>query len=393
MRFPAAKCCVAIFIGLTVTLAAAVPVVGQQAHPGLETPAATPQMGGMASGTGGGGMGGLSYGSMQPHGMGAMPFHKWVRKPFHTPMAEATRSALGEPYEGPRSFPLNELAQAAGVPVRLDPRGLRVAEATADQVVQIPEGDLTLRAALALGLAPLDLEVRVQPYGLLVKPNYVSLTRAGKFTDRWLNVPDQPARALAEKLAQPVQLDLRGVPLTDLTGELARQIQAVVRIDRQALEEIGLTDEPPVRIELSGVPAREALRVVLEQLDLTYVNRGYFLEITTFETAESRLLNRVYWLEGIGLQGDNIDAAIESIQMTIEPDTWETLGGPSTMYVVDFQERRALLVSATTPVHEQIEELLRTFREAHFETPAAYQAVPQSDAEAAATSHMPGGMM
>ncbi|WP_235934773.1 general secretion pathway protein GspD [Candidatus Laterigemmans baculatus] len=62
---------------------------------------------------------------------------------------------------------------------------------------------------------------------------------------------------------------------------------------------------------------------------------------------------------GAGAIAD-FDSLMELIETTIEPDTWEALGGPSTM--APYQANLSLVISTTTDVHEQIADLLESLR-------------------------------
>ena len=59
----------------------------------------------------------------------------------------------------------------------------------------------------------------------------------------------------------------------------------------------------------------------------------------------------------VGGAFDNGWQLIELIQRVVEPDFWQSRGGPGTIQY--FALRRVLVVSATTDVHEQIRDLLR----------------------------------
>lgn len=56
----------------------------------------------------------------------------------------------------------------------------------------------------------------------------------------------------------------------------------------------------------------------------------------------------------------DFDSLMELIQTTIDPDTWEALGGPSTM--APYRANLSLVISTTTDVHEQISDLLASLR-------------------------------
>src|SRR5205823_11644901 len=60
------------------------------------------------------------------------------------------------------------------------------------------------------------------------------------------------------------------------------------------LEEASVSPDTPVTKTLRGVTLRSALRLILKDLELTYVIRDEVLQITTPEDAESQLITKVY---------------------------------------------------------------------------------------------------
>ena len=67
-----------------------------------------------------------------------------------------------------------------------------------------------------------------------------------------------------------------------------------IELDVKKLEEAGVNIDTPVTKNLSGITLRSALRLLLNDLELTYVVRDEVLLITTPEEAESQLITKVY---------------------------------------------------------------------------------------------------
>jgi hypothetical protein len=59
------------------------------------------------------------------------------------------------------------------------------------------------------------------------------------------------------------------------------------QVDNRALEDVGIGSDTPITRNLNGITLRSALRLMLKDLDLTYVIRDEVLLITTAEEAES----------------------------------------------------------------------------------------------------------
>ena len=63
---------------------------------------------------------------------------------------------------------------------------------------------------------------------------------------------------------------------------------------------------------------------------------------------------------GGGASFADFTSLIDLIQTTVSPDTWEALGGPSTMR--EYAQNLSLVISTTSEVHDQITELLESLR-------------------------------
>ena len=55
------------------------------------------------------------------------------------------------------------------------------------------------------------------------------------------------------------------------------------------------------------------------------------------------------------------DSLIQVITSTIEPATWDSVGGPG--QIAPYEENLSLVISQTPPIHEEIEDLLQKLRE------------------------------
>ncbi|MCO8122078.1 hypothetical protein NHH03_10040 [Stieleria sp. TO1_6] len=146
-------------------------------------------------------------------------------------------------------------------------------------------------------------------------------------------------------------------PLAEAVQVLSTMHDIPIVIDYRALEEIGLTKDQGVNLSLSKTSLRSALRLLLRDLDMTYMIKNEVLQLTTRAAAENSLILEIYQLP------DNLrpkaEQVIKIISSTIVPDTWETLGGPSSIHGLD----HLVVVSTTSDVHDQIKEFLAKLSE------------------------------
>lgn len=262
------------------------------------------------------------------------------------------------------------LGAAAEIPVIIDERGVDFAGVESDKApIIFSQQNVPLRTALRRMLRPLGLRAVIEEEGLVITADPTVLVHQGIGTSQWINIDDEAERRIASELDSETEFQFVDLALTDVVDYIAELHQLTMRIDRPSLEDIGLMVDEPITLELKGVKLRTALSCLLSDLDLTYTVVGESLVVTTVEAAEEHLATRIYWLEGTGFAvgDDNRDfqSIIDLIQTSIEPDTWEALGGPSTMAPVN-STRPALMISTTYTVHENIEQMFQTLRETQF---------------------------
>lgn len=334
------------------------------------------QFGGM-----GGGMEGMGGGM---GGMGAMGGFAGVVETHYEPLpadsavAEQAREALDAVVELPQQevtlAALPELVRSvAEVPMLLDQRALAEAEVEPSKQLSLGDGKRPLRTVLRQSLEPLGLQAIVEDEGLVVTLDPTALARQGKSTSQWITIEDESARQIDRQLDNVTSLNFFDVPLADALRQISTDNGITLILDVRELEDIGLSPDLPVTVELKDVRLRTALELMLGRADLTYINRGEFLSITTEEAAEANLLARIYWLDGIGVP--DMSQMMQTIEQHTDVDNWEALGGPATMTPLRTQHRRALVVSATTPMHHDIEKLLAALRQQHFAGDAQFERV------------------
>jgi type II secretory pathway component GspD/PulD (secretin) len=148
-------------------------------------------------------------------------------------------------------------------------------------------------------------------------------------------------------------------PLAEVIRDLAETHDIPMVVDRRALEEIGLSEEEPVSIALDRVTLGSFLRLMLRDLDLTYLVQDEVLLITTQEAAVQNLVVRAYPMNH-SLAGSS-DQVANLMQTTVTPSAWTRQGGYATAVPI---LGNVVVVSATETLHERIEDLLQKLKDA-----------------------------
>jgi general secretion pathway protein D len=251
-------------------------------------------------------------------------------------------------------------------------------------------------------------------------------------------------------LEKPITLEFVETPLEEIVAYLQSATELQIRLDRRALDDVGVGSDSPVTVSLKEVPLETALEVALDDLDLTWTVRGNLLLITTAEAAQApeMMITRVYrvddlkledpmaaaerWLRqqlqawgaggmgGMGGMGGGMfsveaedpfgeaaggapggdsgamsgpaaersapqavggmapppggqrlpdgvelsDTLVDVITSTIEPSSWDSVGGPGSIRHLRVNGHGVLVVAQTYLVHRKIAQLLEDLRAA-----------------------------
>ncbi|NND97314.1 MAG: sigma-70 family RNA polymerase sigma factor [Pirellulaceae bacterium] len=286
-----------------------------------------------------------------------------------------------------------QLTTATGVPVLVDERGVAFAKLQpSSPIAAFDRSAIPLKTALVLILKPYGLKAVVSEEGITITADPATLVHKEIGTAQWINIRNDVAEEIAKTLQTKCDLDLVEIPLIEMAENIEAKYLVPVRVDDRALEEIGISYEQPVSGRFSNVSLDSALSTMLQDMDLTLTIRDESLVITTIEAAEASLLNRIYWLESTGFAPGDFNSIIQVIQTTIVPDTWEALGGSSTMSPL-VTGRPAILVSTTYDVHESIDNLFRSLRQAHFGSDPVIEPVLVPASQVLPRNQMGGGFM
>jgi hypothetical protein len=158
--------------------------------------------------------------------------------------------------------------------------------------------------------------------------------------------------SIEQALRSPSKMDFLDDPLLDAATYLENLHNITIKLDRSALEEVGMTVNDTVTAQVDGVSLRSALDYVLRDLDLTYIIQDEMLLITTLDREEIATETRVYALKG-KLTSD-VNMLVEYIPKVIEPQSWAEAGGEGEIVAYG----PGLIILQTQRVHDQINGLI-----------------------------------
>jgi hypothetical protein len=172
-------------------------------------------------------------------------------------------------------------------------------------------------------------------------------------------------RAIMEALAKPISVEFENNTLSSVLEYLGKAMGQDILTDKQALAEVGATDETMVTLKLRNVTARTVLRKVLADLNLTYVVKDQSIQVTSVARAREMVTTRTYYIGDLaGIANPNLPPAwnqaamlqyiaviVNTIQTQIDPQSWRN-NNPDAPGSITFDPiTMTLIIKQTAEVH------------------------------------------
>ncbi len=187
---------------------------------------------------------------------------------------------------------------------------------------------------------------------------FSALRDHGKAT--WTYDPPSHAK-LREKLQQAVSADFDETPLFLAIRDLAGQAQADIRLRTAALQDVGVHKREPVSLKLADRKLGTVLRVLLSNLELTWMLQDGVMWITSTEEAEDHLQTVVLDVGDLcSNEAETAELADAVMDQTEGP--WEDVDGIGGRIV--FPLPKTMVVRQTEQVLAEMKQLLETYRRA-----------------------------
>ncbi len=156
-------------------------------------------------------------------------------------------------------------------------------------------------------------------------------------------------------------LDYVDTPLKDVVDGTATDYGIPIQLDQAALDEVGVSGDERVNINVGKVSLRSGLRLMLRKLQLTFIIQNEVLIITTPDAAQKNLTACAYNVSGIVHDGgSDLETVSDVIRSCIATDTWAKNGGGQA--AIRAIKPNLLVISQTSAVHEEIRDLLSAMR-------------------------------
>ncbi|HLA86054.1 MAG TPA: hypothetical protein VJL29_14780 [Thermoguttaceae bacterium] len=177
-------------------------------------------------------------------------------------------------------------------------------------------------------------------------------------------------------LEQKTTQNFTDAELGEVVAQLKRDHKIEIQLDKESLEELDLGTDTPVTCVVKDVSLRNALKLMLHPMELTFLIKDEVMLITTKAMAEEFLITKIYDVADLvsfrdekGKPWNDYDSLIDTISGAVRPDSWSDMGGTGTINGNTFSTAKVLVISQTDEIHGEIAQLLAMIREIAARTP------------------------
>ena len=171
-------------------------------------------------------------------------------------------------------------------------------------------------------------------------------------------------------LDEPISVDFMSIELADVCAHISEVSNIPILLDEPALRDVGLDSDVPVDLAISDISTRAVLKHILRPLNLTWIIRDEVLLITTPDSGCGyALVTKIYSVHDLvtfvdeeGVEVYDFDSLVEAITRTIEPTSWDEIGGPGSITAYQATGLDVLFISQDETIHREVELLLGTLR-------------------------------
>jgi hypothetical protein len=210
----------------------------------------------------------------------------------------------------------------------------------------------------------------------------------------------EKVHAIETKLSQPVTMKFEDAPLRQVIDDIQASEGIHIHVDRDALDEKGISLESPVSVRVENVALRSALKLILEEVHLACVVKDEVLQVTTEGNARGKMESVAYQVadlvvprpDGTGRKMPSVEAKADAfmrlITTSVCPETWSDRGGPGS---IDYHPlTMSVVINQPPDVQEQVAAFLAALRQWDNAAPAeCEESRPAEDAPPASVTPCP----
>jgi hypothetical protein len=177
-------------------------------------------------------------------------------------------------------------------------------------------------------------------------------------------------KAIIKALNTPISVAFKDSKFQDVIDYLHTVTKQPIMLDQIALDEAKITYETPITVKVRDVTVKTLLRKILGDFGLAYMIKDETVYVTSALKARETMITRTYNIGDIvdtgGLDAlrfgnpgisaiqivQNVNAVIDLIQTSVDPDSWKKNGGQGT--IAFNASTMSLIVRNSAEVHSML---------------------------------------
>ncbi len=167
--------------------------------------------------------------------------------------------------------------------------------------------------------------------------------------------------AIRERLSTNISVAFDDTPLEEAIADVAAQSKIDVRLDVASLRKSRIRGREPVRLHLQDRSVKAVIRVLMDELKLSWILVDGVMWITTQEVADSVLKTAIYDVRDLCRNRDEANSLKDAIASQAHPDSWDDVGGEG---AIEFPLPGTMVILTQEPIHNTILDLLEKYRTA-----------------------------
>ncbi|NQV28008.1 MAG: hypothetical protein HQ518_26965 [Rhodopirellula sp.] len=166
-----------------------------------------------------------------------------------------------------------------------------------------------------------------------------------------------------KKLNEKTSVNFDKQPLAEALNSISKASELPIILDLISLEDAGLYADSPVTFQISNVPARSILRMILEEFEMNFVVEDAVVKVTTFEGCNRKLETGIFPVADL-VTSDR--KSWKKLAQLIQGETdglWERIDGCGGTVSMS-HATKSLIVRQTPEVLMDVQQLLTFIRAA-----------------------------
>lgn len=176
------------------------------------------------------------------------------------------------------------------------------------------------------------------------------------------NITDADAE-IYQKLNVKTSVNFEKVPLGEALKSISKTNKLPIILDKSSLEEAGLRVDDPITLQISNIPARSILRLILDELELDFIVEDAVVIVTSFEVSNRILTTGIFPVSDLVTEDRKSWKTLSKLIQQETDGLWEKMDGSGGTVSMS-RATKSLVVRQTPEDLGQVQRILTFLRAA-----------------------------